>query len=317
MPAVIRRALLAAAALITLMIAARPAAADTPAEDLARARTSFRENDFATAIPLLNYLLYPTPRLARIDDLIEAHVLYGACSFETGEPGAARREFEEALSLKGELEIEDNPLYSPGSVKLFGETKAVVAERLRADAERRAILEERDRYQQLLASLVVVEKRSYYINYIPFGAGQFQNRQPGKGLAFAVGQGLTGATSAGLWLYLVGTYGLSGTVPADDAISVRRLQQYEIVSGTACLALIAWGVVDSLINYQPSAQRRPDESLLPPDLRRKRPPAPSAGPPSAPADAPAPRQLEAPPTSWFLAPTPLPGGAALSFTVEF
>lgn len=308
MPAVIRRALLAAAALIALMISG--AAADTPAADLARARTSFRENDFATAIPLLNYLLYPTPRLARVDDLIEAHVLYGACSFETGEPATARREFEEALSLKGDLEIEDNPLYSPGSVKLFGETKAVVAERLRADAERRAILDERDRYQQLLASLVVVEKRSYYINYIPFGAGQFQNRQRGKGLAFAVGQGLTGATSAGLWLYLVGTYGLRGTVPADDAVSVRRLQQYEIVSGTACLALIAWGIVDSLINYQPSAQRRPDESLLPPDLRRKRPPVTAPGAPTS-------RLLEAPPTSWFLAPTPLPDGAALSFTVEF
>ena len=299
-------AALAGAATVALAagpgLAVPPAAADTPSAQLDRARASFRENDFATAIPLLNLLLYPTSRLARVEDLVEAHLLFGACSYEIGDLATARREFEEALYLQGDLDLEGNPLYSAGAIKFFGETRAAVDERVRLDAERRAILEERDRYQQLLASLVVVEKRSYYINFIPFGAGQFQNRQRKKGIFFAVSQGLTGATSAGIWLYLVGSYGLSGTVPDVDATSVRRLQQLEIVSGTACLALMAWGIVDSLVNYEPSAQRRPDESLLPPDLRRK-PPRPTT--------------TEAPPTSWILTPTPLPGGAALSLTVEF
>jgi tetratricopeptide (TPR) repeat protein len=278
-------------------------AADTPAAELARARTSFRENAFAAALPLLNYLLYPTPRLARVEDLVEAHLLYGACSYEVGDRTTARREFEEALYLQADLEL-DTVLYSTGAVKFFEDTRAAINERSRLEDERRRMLEERDRYQQLLASLVVVEKRSYYINFIPFGAGQFQNRQRTKGLAFAVSQGLTGAASAGIWLYLVGSYGLSGQVPREDAVGVRRLQQIEIVSGTACIVLIAWGIVDSLIYYQPSAQRRPDESLLPPDLRRK-PPTRPTGPPAA------------PPTSWMLAPQPLPGGAALSLTVEF
>jgi hypothetical protein len=304
-PARLGRLALAAAlaAGATVVLAAGPGLAvrraqATPAEDLDRARSSFRENDFATAIPLLNYLLYPAPRLAQAEDLIEAHLLYGVCTFEIGDTITARREFEEALYLQGDLEL-DPVLYSQGAIKFFDETKAVIRERNRLADERRQIAEERDRYQQLLASLVVVEKRSYYVNFIPFGAGQFQNRQRKKGLAFAVGQGLTGATSAGIYLYLVGTYGRSGTVPNDEAAGVRRLQQIEIVAGTACLALMAWGIVDSLVNYQPAAQRRPDESLLPPDLRRRWPPA------------------EAPPTSFLLTPTPIPGGAALSLTVEF
>lgn len=301
------RAIVGVVAVLAVLVGAHPAAADTPAEDLARARASFREHDYAAAIPLLNYLLYPSPRLARVDDLIEAHLLYGGCSFEVGDPTTARREFEEALYLEGDLEL-DAVLYSPGAVKFFDETRAVITERTRLDGERRQILEERDRYQQLLASLVIVEKRSYYVNFIPFGAGQFQNRQPRKGLAFAVSEGLTGATSAGLWLYLVGKYGFTGTVPRDQAASVRRLQQYEIVSGTACLALIAWSIVDSLVHYQPSAQRKPDESLLPPELRRKRP---------TDHPTPAPLMPSPPPTSWLLAPSPLPGGAALSLTVEF
>ncbi|HVV86397.1 MAG TPA: hypothetical protein VHE35_25245 [Kofleriaceae bacterium] len=312
-------AALAAAAAAADLIDVRPACADTPDQQLDRARQAFRENDFATAIPLLNYLLYPTSRLARSEDRIEAHLLFGVCAYETGDRATARSEFELALDEQGDLEL-DPVLFSQGAIKFFDETKAVHAERIRAQDENRAIAEERDRYQQLLASLVVVEKRSYYINYIPFGAGQFQNRQRKKGIAFALGEGLTGATSAGIWLYLVGSYGLSGTVPNAEAASVRRLQQYEIVSGTACLALVAWGIVDSLLNYQPSAQRRPDESLLPPDLRRKRPTAsPTGGGAggSGGADQPPPHTLAPAPTSWFVAPSPLPGGAALSLTVEF
>lgn len=300
------RALIGAAIVLAAVGLAGRADADTPSQELDRARASFRESDFATAMPLLNYLLYPSKRLARADDIIEAHLLFGVCSYETGDPTTARREFEEALDLQIDLEL-DPVLYSQGAIKFFDETKAVIRERNRLADERRAIVDERDRYQQLLASLVIVEKRSYYVNFIPFGAGQFQNQQRRKGLAFAVSEGLTGATSAGLWLYLVGSYGFTGTVPRAEAASVRRLQQYEIVSGTACLALMAWGVVDSLVHYQPSAQRRPDESLLPPELRRQRP-SDHPPPPLAPT---------APPTSWLLAPSPLPGGAALSLTVEF
>lgn len=244
------------------------ATAATPAEDLARARAAFRQGEYDAAIPLLSYLLYPAPRLARAEDLLEAHVLLGVCAFETGDRATASREFEEALYLQGDLAL-DTVLFSSAAVQYFDERKAAIAERNRDDAERRRIAEENERYKRLLASMVVIETRPYYINFVPFGAGQFQNGEPRKAIAFATGQALTGAVSAGIWLYLAGTYGFNGVVPDEDNSFVRRLELIEIGAGITCLGLMAWGIIDSLRHYQPSVQRKPDESLLPPELRRK------------------------------------------------
>lgn len=262
------RAPLAALAVLLVALAAAPAHATTPAEDLQRARDAFVAGDCPTAIPLLHYLLYPKARLARSGDLVEAHVLLGVCSFETGDRTAASREFEEALYLQPDLAI-GTERFSAAAVRHFDEQKAVIVERNRLDAERRRIAEENERYKRLLASMVVIETRPYYINFVPFGAGQFQNGQPRKAIAFAAAQGVTGAVSAGIWLYLAGTYGFNGVVPDEDNSFVRRLESIEIGAGIACLGLMAWGIVDSLRHYQPSVQRKPDESLLPPELRRK------------------------------------------------
>lgn len=296
-----RAVILAALFVVVATLAPRRAAA-APADDLQRARESFRQGDFGTAIPLLTYLLYPTPRLSHGSDLLEAHVLLGVCAYETGDHATASREFEEALYLQGDLTLE-TVLFSTAAVRYFEEQKAVIAERNRLDAERRRIAEENERYKRLLASMVVIETRPYYVNFVPFGAGQFQNGQPRKGLAFAAGQGVTGAVSAGIWLYLVGTYGFNGTVPKDDANFVRRLEQVEIGTGVACLGLVAYGIVDSLLNYKPSAQRKADESLLPAELRRK----PERKP----------ERKRAPDPKPLILPTTMPSGAGVSLYFEF
>lgn len=300
------RAVVLAILLALGAVLARPAAA-APADDLQRARDSFRQGDYGAAIPLLTYLLYPTPRLSHGADLLEAHVLLGVCAFETGDRPTASREFEEALYLQGDLTLE-TVLFSAAAVRFFEEQKAIIADRNRLDADRRRIAEENERYKRLLASMVVVEIRPYYVNFVPLGAGQFQNGQPRKGLAFAVGQGVTGAVSAGIWLYIAGTYGWNGTVPKGDANFVRRLEQVEIGTGIACLGLVAYGIVDSLLNYKPSVQRKADESLLPPELRRKPEPKPK----------PEERKLKpAEPITYHLLPTPMPSGAGVALFFEF
>lgn len=302
-----------------IVLAAAPARASTPAEELQRARDAFVAGDCPAAIPLLHYLLYPKARLARAGDLVEAHVLLGVCSFETGDRTAASREFEEALYLQPDLTI-GTERFSSAAVRHFDEQKAVIVERNRLDAERRRIAEENERYKALLASMVVIETRPYYVNFVPFGAGQFQNGQPAKGIAFATGQGVTGAVSLGIWLYLVGTYGYGGSVPEDDADFVRRLEQIEIGTGAVCLGLMGWGIVDSLLNYRPSVQRKPDESLLPPELRRRpERPAPRRAPDAGDDRRPRPPEngITDGPSALRFAPVPLPSGAGVALSFEF
>lgn len=252
------------AALILVAIAVATDADASPAQDLDRARYSFRERDYESAMRLATYLLYPDEKLAAPADLVEAHVILGASNFETGHRIEARNEFEKALQIQPDKSLTDK-LFSEGAIRLFDETKADILARAERDAQLRRLAEEQERIRKYRESLVFVEKRSFIINFAPFGAGQFQNKQPGRGILFAAGQGLTGGISVGVFLYLSGKYGLVAKVPVLDGPGVRQLQQLEIATGIAFFAIYAWGVVDALWHYKPTVQIEGDS--LPPSLR--------------------------------------------------
>jgi len=290
----------AALAALIALVAARAAA--SPSQDLERARQAFREHDYESAARLATYLLYPEERLALPVDLVEAHVILGASNFEIGHRTEAKREFEKALQIQPEKVLTDM-LFTDGAIRLFDETRADIEARARRDAELRKIADERERIRKYRESLVVVERRSFVFNFVPFGAGQFQNKQPTRGIVFAAGEGLTAGLSVGIFVYLSGRYGLNAAVPTADVPSVRQLQQLEIGAGVAFWAIYALGVVDSLLHYKPRVQIEGDDSLLPPL-----------------PDVPDARKPRAGKTSLFdrihLAPIAVRGGAGVGLTWE-
>jgi len=261
-------------ALAAWIALARPAAA-SPAQDLEHARQSFREHDYDSARKLATFLLYPDEKLAQPSDLVEAHVILGASDFETGHRAEAKVEFEKALQIQPDKTLTDL-LFSEGAIRLFDETRADIAGRAERDAQLRKLADERERIRRYRESLVVVERRSFSVNFVPFGAGQFQNKQPVRGLLFAAGQGVTGGISVGIFVYLAGKYGFNAAVPAAESVGVRQLQQIEIGTGIAFFALYTLGVVDALLHYKPRVQIEGDDSLLPrlpeaPPARKPRP----------------------------------------------
>lgn len=102
--------------------------------------------------------------------------------------------------------------------------------------------------------VVGYEARSYAVNFIPFGAGQFQNGQRAKGAWFATSQAITAGTSAALFVYLSHRY--DGYVHPNEASRVRTLRHIEIASGAAFFALAAWGILDALVHYEPFVEIR-------------------------------------------------------------
>jgi len=253
-------ALLAA---IAAAAALAPDATASPAQDLEHARQSFRQHDYDSAMKLATFLLYPDEKLALPVDLVEAHVILGASNFETGHRTEAKTEFEKALQIQPDKALTDL-LFSEGAIRLFDEAKADIEARAERDAQLRRLADERERIRRYRESLVIVEQRSFVVNFAPFGAGQFQNKQPVRGVLFAAGQGLTGAISVGVFVYLTGKYGFSAKVPVLDGPGVRQLEQVEIGSGIAFFAIYAWGVVDALLHFKPRVQIEGDDSLLPP-----------------------------------------------------
>lgn len=254
--------------LVVIALAA-PAGA-TPASDLDAARKSFREHDWDKTVKLATSLVYPHEKLGSPDDTVEAYVLLGASDFELGDPQSARDQFIKALEIERDRELTRN-VFSDGVVKLFDDTKAELE---RQDRERERQEKDAETQQQIadiLANTHVYEAHPYFVNFVPFGAGQFQNHQLRRGVLLAIGEGATFSVSAGIWFYLVGTYGISASnVPLSQAQTVRTLQQVEIGTGIAAIGLYAFGVVDALLHYRPSELKKTDESVLPDNLRPKK-----------------------------------------------
>jgi tetratricopeptide (TPR) repeat protein len=246
-------------------VRASPSAA--PALQLDRGRDSFKRGDWQSAIEVVNLLLYPELQLARKEQVVEAHILLGAAFYQTGDRERAREEFQRALEIEPEQSISTR-LFSEGAVRLFEETKTDLRIAKEREDEKRRVAQRLKEIEDYRKSLIVYETHPYYVNFIPFGAGQFQNRQRGKGLAFAISQGVTLGASAGIFLYLASKFGLVSTsVPIEEAGTVRNLQGVEIATGAAFLALYAWSMFDSLLNYQPRRRVEGEDSLLPPELR--------------------------------------------------
>ncbi len=255
-------------AILLALVVVTSTASATPGQDLNRGRDAYRNQDWDSAYKTLNSLLYPNIELARQEDVWEAYVLLGASAYLLGNRPRAVDEFQKALRIDAERTITTNT-HKAEVVQLYEDTKDKFKERLAREADRRRAAEEKKRIQDYLDTIGVYETNSFGVNFIPFGVGQFQNKQPRKGYLFLGGQVLTGGTSLVTFIYLAGKYGLSSSqVPLLDGPRVRQLQQLEIGTGIAFFALYGWGV-------------KGDDSLVPPGLldepsqpARKKPPPP-------------------------------------------
>lgn len=290
---------------IALMIVALSVAtaSATPQEELDAAKAAYRKGQYQKALPLFNALLYPPP--PRIGgELAEIYLALGVCRYQTGDTAGAQREFEQALALNPGSKIDPAIVSDPKVIRAFDDTKLAIKQRLDDEAERKRKAD----LAKLRASLIGFEQHSFFLNFAPFGIGQFQNHQAGKGVFLATTQGLALLCSVSIWTYLVNRYGIrSNRVALEDGPQVRMLQQLEIGSGIAFFGLWIYGVVDSLRNYTPQTRAAIDDNLLPPELRD-----PEGAAPKKPAAAVKPK------TSYLRRLTPLwvPGGAGIGVSWE-
>jgi len=235
-------------------------AAASPSKEFDDARAVFRTGRYKDAIPKLTGLLYPQSRLSESGELAEAHLLLGVAYFETGDRGSADREIEAALALDPSLEI-STATFSRGAVRFFEEKRGELDRKGREEATRL----ERSRRQQLKKRIVetafVLEKRNYLINFVPFGAGQFQNGERNKAIFFAVSEGALGTVSLSLFAYQLLRYS-NGRVPVDEVDATRNLQIAQITSGALFFGFMAWGIIDSLAHYGHTVRREFDPATL-------------------------------------------------------
>jgi hypothetical protein len=249
--------------------------------DLKRARDRFEFGSYAEAAGTLRAWLAEHPN-AGGTDAVEAYRMLGIAEFKLGDRASARAAFVSLLSLDPDHAL-DPFLVEPKVVEFFDQVKQEHEPALAPLRERRRALEEQQRLadaarERLLhdeqarsgpASKVIrVERRLYLFNWMPFGAGQFQNGHVGKGAAIAAGEVVLAAVN--LASILIHNQiaenpsrrcspsqpvGCSRPPYTDaDRRLLARLDTLKYVTAGLFWAVYAYGVVDAHVYYVPQVE---------------------------------------------------------------
>jgi hypothetical protein len=248
-------------------------------------------------------------------ELIELHKLAGLSAFYLKKMAQAENHLVAVIQIDPDYSL-DPFLVAPPAIEYFEKLRAehsreleairqqrrLRAERLRREAEdreraRRDAEEQRRRLEQLSNRVTVerVESRSYLVNFLPFGAGQFQQGRTQAGVIFAATEGVLAVTSIiAYFAYsaqvrertttLNGFVGSSGSytfteqgIPADRWREANAWRITKYVSGGGFWLTYGIGVVDALIHHKDQVVTRtvaePSAPAPTPDTTEERPKA--------------------------------------------
>ena len=254
--------------LLALSLAANP--------ELKRARDRFEFGAYADAAGTLRQFLATDPDLTEAE-FVDAYRTLGISEYHLGDLGQARSAFVNLLSHDPDYAL-DPFLVPPAIVEFFDRVKkehedalvplrerkrALEAEQRLADEAKRKLLAEELARNGPPTRVVRVERHHYFFNWLPLGAGQFQNGEKAKGTAIAAGQLVLGAANIGaFFLHNQIAQDRKGCVSGQPNCSrppytnsdrrlLRQIDTVKYVTAGAFWALYAYGVWDAHRNYVP------------------------------------------------------------------
>jgi hypothetical protein len=249
----------------------------TPSAEFERGKNAFARGEYGRALELLRPLVYPEVRLETEGEVVQAHRMLGVASLYENDAESARLEFRKLLELRPDYRFD--PLLDPPRVVDFfnlvvqdeeAELAAIEAKRRHREQElaaRQRREAERQRAQQ--AVVLRYDHHPYAVNFLPFGAGQFQNGQRKKGWLFFGAEAALGGASLAAFTTNFALFGVApqrrctsaqaGALPApcppmdidrtDENLS-KNLLRVQLVTGGLFFAVAIWGVVDALRHYE-------------------------------------------------------------------
>ena len=244
--------------------------------------------------------------------LVQWHKLAGLAAFNLKRNEQAQRHIAALLRLDPDFAL-DPFVYPPAAVAFVEKQRQALApelDRIRAErraqtaaakraAEERAALareaeEQRRQIEEMSRQVTVrtVEKRSFLVNFVPFGAGQFQQGRVAAGAGFAIAEALLGITSVVAYFAygsLVDTRSIpvdnrfpgaapivETGIPANREDEAKVWRALKIGAGLGFYGVWAAGVADAIIHHQDTVVT----------TRVETPPPPQPSPPPGARDRP-------------------------------
>ncbi|RYZ42003.1 MAG: hypothetical protein EOO71_09690 [Myxococcaceae bacterium] len=222
------------------------------------------------------------------EDLVELHKLAGLSAFNLNRTDEAERHLRAVLRLDPDFSL-DPFVVPPPAVAFFEDLKNQMAgerdflrqeqrlrlEREKTEAERReqervALETQRRRAEELARQVTVrtVEKRNFLVNFVPFGAGQFQQGRNSMGIVFAATEGALAVTSIiAFFAYdslfeerfvnldnVLDEDGRASIpvrfIPTDRARQADTWQLLKLASATGFYTVYTLGVVDAVYHHE-------------------------------------------------------------------
>jgi len=248
--------------------------------DLRRANARFEFGAWAESAGIVRQFLSAHPKPAE-QDAILAYRILGIAEWNLGDKRQSRAAFVALLSEEPDYKL-DPFLVPPAIVEFFEEVrreheptlgplreeKRALKEQERAaeEARRRLLAEERARSGPP-TKVIRVQERIYALNWVPFGAGQFQNGDRAKGTAIAAGELVLGAANIGAILFHNQVANSSRRCSASEPSGCSQppypdstrstLHTVDVVKYTSAAlfwALYAYGVFDAHLHFVPRVE---------------------------------------------------------------
>ena len=251
---------------------------------LRQAQAAYAGRNYQQVVTLLQPALYPNDTFTGDSDRLEAHKLLGLSRYWLSivakiakdpvayrrHQSAAEKEFVAVLGLRPGFRLTKSQ-YPDHLVTFFERVRRSVKAassplkacetELTYCRDKRGVVKKRfEAYRKKHLTREVISrrilKRHLFLNFVPFGAGQFQNGQPLKGAIFATTQGAMLIWNVSLLILGETSYVRNGSdryYKRDDASAKARaadFQRMTIASGVLFWSLVAWGIIDALVFYK-------------------------------------------------------------------
>lgn len=218
-----------------------------------RGRNSYLYGSYKETVKNLSPILYPKVLIADPESLSLAYEYLALAYFYLGKQKLAIQTFKDLIYSRPEHQL-DPVRVPPNAVSLYNQ----LHDELQSDLqERQEALErqnelEREREQQKLKQSVILEQQvnQRLVAFLPFGAGQFQNREPGLGYFFLGSELVAVGLSIGFFWGVESLRELDGRFSRQSYPLAQSLQRAQIISGGIALGLMVSGIIQALWRYQ-------------------------------------------------------------------
>lgn len=243
-----------------LLLDCRVAAADSVDATLQKTRTLFETGQFTAAIQQYETLLN-NYRLRTREQIIETHQMLGAAYFHTSNATAATEHFNSLLNFDRQRHLDAN-YFSPKVVAFFETLRQPQADTSVSSSlsssgaampEKQASAIGQPPARTSATSLYGLDNPTADDNlllyrFIPFGVGQFKNRQPEKGKWFLGLEAATGLTAVAAWMLFNGAQNNDGSFSSPQ--SAELYQNVFTVSLISFSVLTIAGITDAVYTQQ-------------------------------------------------------------------